>query len=476
MSTEQERFERWARSADGADPVPIVAAATVVLLRDTERGLETLMLRRDSRLAFAGGMWVFPGGRVDPGDFTTATTTDVATAGRNAAVREAAEEAGLVVDARLARPVRALDATARGAEAVLHRSSSSRRRRPAGDDRRRRDPRPHVGLPRRGAAPPRRARDRARAADVGDAPHPGGARDRRRRDRCDAPAPSPSTSRRRPRSPTRASSCMWHGDAGYEDGDAAREGARHRLWMVDTGWRYERTEPRRAPSALNPAGRTTAGWRRPGGSGGPSRRRSRCSGRSRRTRAATRGRPRGSRRLPAVPMRPSGVAASILARSPASPSTTAVRLVSTSPGRHAVDPDARCVLERRVHRQRDHARLRRGVRAFEPGRAHPAHRRVVDDRCRRASRMSGTAARIPWKVPARLTSRSRLHSASGVLVQRHRRPDPGVVEQHREPAERVGRVVDRPPCTRPASLTSATKVADAELGGHAAWPRPRRRR
>ena len=34
---------------------------------------------------------------------------------------------------------------------------------------------------------------------------------------------------------------MWHGDAGYEDGDAARDGARHRLWMVDTGWRYERT-------------------------------------------------------------------------------------------------------------------------------------------------------------------------------------------------------------------------------------------
>ena len=26
------------------------------------------MVRRTSRLAFAGGMWVFPGGRVDPAE------------------------------------------------------------------------------------------------------------------------------------------------------------------------------------------------------------------------------------------------------------------------------------------------------------------------------------------------------------------------------------------------------------------------
>jgi hypothetical protein len=35
---------------------------------------------------------------------------------------------------------------------------------------------------------------------------------------------------------------LWHGDAGYGDGDANRPGARHRLWMVDTGWRYERSD------------------------------------------------------------------------------------------------------------------------------------------------------------------------------------------------------------------------------------------
>jgi hypothetical protein len=33
---------------------------------------------------------------------------------------------------------------------------------------------------------------------------------------------------------------LWHGDAGYEAGDAARPGPRHRLWMLDAGWRYER--------------------------------------------------------------------------------------------------------------------------------------------------------------------------------------------------------------------------------------------
>ena len=51
------------------DEVPdAVPAATVILLRDGEDGLETLMLRRNSKLAFAGGHWVFPGGRVDADD------------------------------------------------------------------------------------------------------------------------------------------------------------------------------------------------------------------------------------------------------------------------------------------------------------------------------------------------------------------------------------------------------------------------
>jgi 8-oxo-dGTP pyrophosphatase MutT (NUDIX family) len=43
-------------------------AATVLLLREGSAGLEVLMMRRASAVAFMGGMWVFPGGRLDPAD------------------------------------------------------------------------------------------------------------------------------------------------------------------------------------------------------------------------------------------------------------------------------------------------------------------------------------------------------------------------------------------------------------------------
>lgn len=79
------------------DEVPeSVEAATVVFLRDGEDAVETLLLRRNSKLGFAGGAWVFPGGRVDPGDRRPGD--DELAAARRAAVREAAEEAGLVID------------------------------------------------------------------------------------------------------------------------------------------------------------------------------------------------------------------------------------------------------------------------------------------------------------------------------------------------------------------------------------------
>ncbi len=47
--------------------VSATPAATVVPLRDGEHGLEALLLRRSTRGSFAG-MWVFPGGRVEPAD------------------------------------------------------------------------------------------------------------------------------------------------------------------------------------------------------------------------------------------------------------------------------------------------------------------------------------------------------------------------------------------------------------------------
>ena len=47
---------------------PIRPAASVILTRDTGAGFEILMLRRTATAAFAGGMYVFPGGRVDADD------------------------------------------------------------------------------------------------------------------------------------------------------------------------------------------------------------------------------------------------------------------------------------------------------------------------------------------------------------------------------------------------------------------------
>jgi glyoxylase-like metal-dependent hydrolase (beta-lactamase superfamily II)/8-oxo-dGTP pyrophosphatase MutT (NUDIX family) len=52
--------------------VEIRPAATVVLIRPGEFGLEVLLTVRPSTMAFAAGMHVFPGGRVDPADSDTA--------------------------------------------------------------------------------------------------------------------------------------------------------------------------------------------------------------------------------------------------------------------------------------------------------------------------------------------------------------------------------------------------------------------
>ena len=76
-------------------PVEARLSATVVLLRDTEHGLEALLLRRNSKLAFAAGSWVFPGGAVDRIELESAPTERRAT--EIAAVREVQEECGVIV-------------------------------------------------------------------------------------------------------------------------------------------------------------------------------------------------------------------------------------------------------------------------------------------------------------------------------------------------------------------------------------------
>jgi len=56
--------------ADGRrEPVEPRDAATVILLRPSERGPAVYYLRRQVSMEFAGGMCVYPGGRVDPRDF-----------------------------------------------------------------------------------------------------------------------------------------------------------------------------------------------------------------------------------------------------------------------------------------------------------------------------------------------------------------------------------------------------------------------
>lgn len=93
----------------GTDPNKIaVPAATVVLVRDAadgEGGVEVLLARRNSKIYFAGGAWVFPGGRVDPadhGDDYSGIHFDESDPGfidvaRRACVREAREEADAVI-------------------------------------------------------------------------------------------------------------------------------------------------------------------------------------------------------------------------------------------------------------------------------------------------------------------------------------------------------------------------------------------
>lgn len=89
---------------DVAAPTVAIAAATVVLLRDRDDAgtPEILMLRRDAKLSFAADRWVFPGGKLDEEDFPRGVRsedpTELAEAEARAAVREAAEESGLVID------------------------------------------------------------------------------------------------------------------------------------------------------------------------------------------------------------------------------------------------------------------------------------------------------------------------------------------------------------------------------------------
>lgn len=80
----------------GAATVPR-QAATVILLRDGGEGVEVLLVRRSPKARFMGGVWVFPGGAVEPHEQASDDGQ------RLAAIRELREEANvsLAADAEL---------------------------------------------------------------------------------------------------------------------------------------------------------------------------------------------------------------------------------------------------------------------------------------------------------------------------------------------------------------------------------------
>lgn len=83
--------ERVANWAPDAVPSVVLPAASVVLLRDSENGLQTYMLHRHAQMPFAPSTVVFPGGRVDPADHDSPDPI------RRCAIRETAEETGVVL-------------------------------------------------------------------------------------------------------------------------------------------------------------------------------------------------------------------------------------------------------------------------------------------------------------------------------------------------------------------------------------------
>ncbi|MFL6205125.1 MAG: NUDIX hydrolase [Acidimicrobiales bacterium] len=217
---------------------PAIPAATVVLVRDGAEGVEVLMLHRVSKVAF-GGMWVFPGGRVDdddrqPGD-------GEADAARRAAAREALEECGLAVDPADLVPfshwvpppvtprrfsTHFFLARASEGEVVVDGGEIHEHEWLAAREVLARRDRGEVDL-----APP----TWVTLHDLAD------------HDTVDAALSAAARRAPVPHYETRwvtvdgGAVAMWEGDGGYATSDPDASGDRHRLWMLPEGWRLERT-------------------------------------------------------------------------------------------------------------------------------------------------------------------------------------------------------------------------------------------
>ena len=219
-----------------AAPIP---GATVVPLRDGPAGLEVLLVQRAAAIAY-GGMWAFPGGRIEDGDAHPRRPDDEVEHARRAAVREAEEEVGLVFppdtlvplshwtggasQRRLyaawyfLAPAPAAAVVLDGRETMAHRWISPAEA-VAGRDRGEIDvvAPTWVTLHTLSAAP-----------SVADALALAAGR-----------PPVVYVSRTATAGDRRV--VLWDGDAGYATADPERPGPRHRLVMSDVGWTFERT-------------------------------------------------------------------------------------------------------------------------------------------------------------------------------------------------------------------------------------------
>ena len=227
------------------------AAATVVLLRDGERGLEVLLAERPRDRGSFAGAWVFPGGAVDDAD-AAGGSVDTEDAARRAAVRETREEIGLELDRYDLVPFSHWTPPKNSPKQLAHdvlRRARARRRDPP---RARRGRRGRVAATRRRARPARGRLDDALAADVGDAARPAARGIRRRGARRAAQRRRAAV--RGARSATTAPTILWQEDDEYEAERHARrttppwpttgpdaEGNQHRLVMDRLPWIYVNT-------------------------------------------------------------------------------------------------------------------------------------------------------------------------------------------------------------------------------------------
>ncbi len=216
---------------------PLAPSATVILLREARTGFEALLTQRARELAFHGGAWVFPGGRVEAAELDA--SDDLGSA-RKAAVRETLEEASVLLEAQALLPfshwttpeglprrfttwffvaaaARDVEVRVDGRESLAHRWLT-----------------PEAALS-------------AQARGEMDLPPPtfvtlsvlaGFARLGELLEHTSIQTPQVFVPR--PRAHASGIVSLYQGDVAYESGDLEASGGRHRLCMFREGWRYER--------------------------------------------------------------------------------------------------------------------------------------------------------------------------------------------------------------------------------------------